>query len=731
MFNHPNRILAIVIIALALIILGCTLPTPGAPTATNPSPVATSPSTEVESFAAKMSEVTGKVDAKQTSSADYAPAENGLTLQVGGEALTGDDGRARLDFSDGTILRVGPSSHFILNSMQSNQNGTDTKISLDAGSLWILLSTGSLEVETPSGLASVRGSYLHVEILEDNKVRITCLEGDCTLGNGAGTVNLVAGQAAVVVNANEAPQMENMTEEDFNQWLEINPEATVIIPDVTATQESLVTPSPTPQPSSTPVSVGPNQEDFPTGYNPLTGQQAMDPSTLNSPAMVLSISNFPVVTRPQGGLSFAAFVYEFTITMGENRFLGVFYGDFPKAELPPVGECEMRKDPFVKTATVLGNRVWHDANKNGIQDVGEKGIGGVCVNLYDASGKMIEQTGTDTNGFYGFNVEPGVYTIEFVKPDKWDFTTQGVGDEDHDSDADQKSGRVEAITVDSDSLSWDAGFFPTSDDVIQFDPKDLPKAEVGPIRSGRIFYKYIADFYPSSCLVYAFASGEVQEKIPQCAMVAHEDAGGGSMMPLERMGAVAEDNRRKTKSFNYSGNLFSDIPPEGGVPANRIDIFWAYLNQAAWVYDPLYGAYWRYTDTADKNAPGVLHPDIDRLTGRQLSFENFIVLLADHEAIKPTIIDIKIDIGEQGDALLFRDGQMFKIRWSTRADDYTQKTGQRRPMQFTDASGNPVALKPGHTWVMMVTPFSLIEEKSPGMLRVRYYRPEGEASGSE
>jgi hypothetical protein len=194
--------------------------------------------------------------------------------------------------------------------------------------------------------------------------------------------------------------------------------------------------------------------------------------------------------------------------------------------------------------------------------------------------------------------------------------------------------------------------------------------------------------------------------------------------------AVANDNG-KSNNFNYASNLFADKPPTDGAPASQINIFWANLNQAAWMYDPLYGAYLRFVDTSDKKTPGVLHPDTDRLTGRQLYFENFIVFFADHKAISPTIIDIDVDIGASGNALLFRDGQQYKIKWSTKSDAYEKQTGKRHPIQFLNADGTPATLKPGHTWVMMVTPFSLVEEKSPGTWRIRYYRVRGESSGAD
>ena len=182
-----------------------------------------------------------------------------------------------------------------------------------------------------------------------------------------------------------------------------------------------------------------------------------------------------------------------------------------------------------------------------------------------------------------------------------------------------------------------------------------------------------------------------------------------------------------SRPFNYTSNVFSDTVPSGGVPGTQINMFYALLNQSGWTYDPLYQAYLRFVDMADKNNPGVLHADVDRLTGRQLHFENVIVLMADTDVVSPTNIDIHLDEGNTGYAYLFRDGQMFPIRWSTRAGEYEKKTGFRRPIQFLNKDGTPAALKPGHTWIIIVTPFSTFEEQKPGQYFVRYAAPEGEA----
>ena len=485
-----------------------------------------------------------------------------------------------------------------------------------------------------------------------------------------------------------------------------------------------------PQPTATQVTYGPDQTEFPVGVNPLSGLPVTDPSLLKTPAMLISVSNFPSVARPQSGLSFAPMVFEFSITEGADRFLAVFYGENPAPEIPIVGDCAIRREPFKQTSILLGNRVWLDKNKNGIQDVGEPGVGGVCVNLYDANNKLVQQTTTDTNGFYGFNVDAGTYTVEFVKPKYLDFTQANVGDDDHDSDADPSSGRTQTVSVTKDDLSRDAGLVPNDAYVAPTpDLKTDPKAEIGPVRSGRLLYAHIANFFQDSCLIDAFASPEVLVKIPKCSFVTHEVNAGGSMLGLDRFHAIADENMKHStdKPFNYASNIFSDQIPSGGVPASQLNVDYASLNQSSWTYDPLYQAWLRSVDMSDPNNIGVLHLDSDRLTGRQLYADNVIVVMADTDVISPTNLDIHLDQGNEGYAFLFRNGQMFKIKWNTRAGDYEKKTGYQRPIKFVNFDGTPASLKPGHTWIIIVTPFSTFKEGQPGTYQVIYAAPEGEA----
>jgi choice-of-anchor A domain-containing protein/uncharacterized repeat protein (TIGR01451 family) len=116
------------------------------------------------------------------------------------------------------------------------------------------------------------------------------------------------------------------------------------------------------------------------------------------------------------------------------------------------------------TFAAIGDRVWYDANNNGIQDQGENGVAGVVVRLFGTGAVMINSTITDQNGLYLFsNLIPGDYYIQFVLPENYAFSPADQGSNDEiDSDA-GTDGFTTPTTLISDEtdLTWDAGIYLT------------------------------------------------------------------------------------------------------------------------------------------------------------------------------------------------------------------------------------------------------------------------------
>ena len=473
--------------------------------------------------------------------------------------------------------------------------------------------------------------------------------------------------------------------------------------------------------TATPLAIEPTEPVITT--NPLTGLAVQDPTLLDLPAVLVSIAHFPPDARPQAGLSFAPFVFEVYITEGATRFLTNFYGEFPVPEAYVIGDCGVRTTPFIQTDFILGNRIWLDTNQNHMQDAWERGMGGVCVNLYDSNNNLLQQSATDSNGYYAFNVSAGKYFIEVIKPNGMEFDQKDVGVETQDSDVDQATGRSDALDVKSTLLDLDVGLIPLNKPIPS---SELPIPYVGPVRSGRLVYADITNFFPGACLIFAYASSEVLVELPVCAFVDHILQGGGYMLEIEEMKRLANERRDARTPASYASNIFAAEAPEGGVPASRLDVYIAWLNQSGWVYDAASQSWWRYVDDASPDTAGILHPEVDRLNNRQLQFENVIVLFAKHDVVSPTNLDIHLEQDWVGDAFLFRDGQKFDVRWSTRATEEEVNNGTRKPIQFYYPDEKTLfPLKPGRTWVIVVTPLTAVTEQSAGQWLLQFSQPPG------
>ncbi len=65
----------------------------------------------------------------------------------------------------------------------------------------------------------------------------------------------------------------------------------------------------------------------------------------------------------------------------------------------------------------IGQYVWHDINANGIRDVGEDGIAGVTVKLYNQNNVLVDTQVTDGRGYYLFTgVKGNNYYVVFAAP---------------------------------------------------------------------------------------------------------------------------------------------------------------------------------------------------------------------------------------------------------------------------------------------------------------------------
>ena len=121
----------------------------------------------------------------------------------------------------------------------------------------------------------------------------------------------------------------------------------------------------------------------------------------------------------------------------------------------------------LRAPAVIGDFVWLDVDRDGIQDPGEVGIPGVTVivtGVTEDDPIYADTTTTDGNGYYLFEVPPpGSYKITFILPPGSTLvpTTQNAGSDDaKDSDADPIMLMTQVVSVIKGDtiLTLDAGF---------------------------------------------------------------------------------------------------------------------------------------------------------------------------------------------------------------------------------------------------------------------------------
>jgi hypothetical protein len=151
---------------------------------------------------------------------------------------------------------------------------------------------------------------------------------------------------------------------------------------------------------------------------------------------------------------------------------------------------------------------------------------------------------------------------------------------------------------------------------------------------------------------------------------------------------------------NLDGLVFNYKPPAGGTPTTQAIVDYPGKGpKHTWNYAAASGTW--LSSTEDEEAGTTDAPDMDLLTGKQLGFDNVVVvqaILQDADFLEEeqfNLYSVRITLNGQGQCTLLRDGRRFDCIWK-RAD----KGGM---MQFFDVNNNPMAFKPGNTWFNVVS----------------------------
>ena len=161
---------------------------------------------------------------------------------------------------------------------------------------------------------------------------------------------------------------------------------------------------------------------------------------------------------------------------GASNSNAVSAGGFPYIDVPAIGAgtVDLTYDAGFIPIESIGSRVWIDGNRNGIQDPGEGGLGGVKVELLKPDGTpALTISGvpavayTDAAGNYVLgDLAPGDYKVKFTPPPGIPFTTRSASGSTsaNDSNADPNTGITPQFTLAASA---------TGDTVAPTDPNHL------------------------------------------------------------------------------------------------------------------------------------------------------------------------------------------------------------------------------------------------------------------
>ena len=123
------------------------------------------------------------VSVKQGNSG-YELLSGNMILEEGDSVKTGPDGEAEIIIADGSVIRLAPDSELLINQMNLESLWKqDVNVSLTKGKLWFRIikifdDGSSWEAETPTVVATVRGTAFGMEVMEDGNVDVLVAESE-------------------------------------------------------------------------------------------------------------------------------------------------------------------------------------------------------------------------------------------------------------------------------------------------------------------------------------------------------------------------------------------------------------------------------------------------------------------------------------------------------------------------------------------------------------------------
>ena len=201
----------------------------------SPGPAAAAqPSATAEPPLATLKILRPEVEFQREGRTSFVPAKDGRVLRQGDTIRTNESGLAQIDFTDGSLTRLGPSTEYTLELLTNERGSRQTRGNLAFGETWhraaAISETGSFEVEAGGTTAAVEGTAFSFSCTPAPAVSCTIVDvvDNVRVTTESGTlVQLAPATSVASVNDNLGP-LTRLTYEDLialpfiviNVWLD-------------------------------------------------------------------------------------------------------------------------------------------------------------------------------------------------------------------------------------------------------------------------------------------------------------------------------------------------------------------------------------------------------------------------------------------------------------------------------------------------------------------------------
>jgi hypothetical protein len=119
-----------------------------------------------------------QVSVRHKAKSGFSAAKDGQALQQGDTIKTDADGRAEIDYTDGSVTRLGGATVFTISKLTNDRGGRQTQGTLSVGETWNraakVSETGSFEVKAGGTTAAVEGTAFVVTCTPQSTGQVTC-----------------------------------------------------------------------------------------------------------------------------------------------------------------------------------------------------------------------------------------------------------------------------------------------------------------------------------------------------------------------------------------------------------------------------------------------------------------------------------------------------------------------------------------------------------------------------